>query len=142
MEDLLSYDPHGMDRRSVDSIHAMGSVVYFIFAVDELLYVGQSRNFKHRVKMHRARFDKEAEFVCDERLKNLSFTAIPVPEEQLDEVEFYYIQKFLPPYNTDMMPAEILAAYSAVRVAKAEVVLAKIELEEAIEKYRRKLKEA
>lgn len=139
MESLLNVYPYNEDRMSVDDIHAMGSVVYFIFAGEELLYVGQSTNFKHRVKMHRARFDEEAELIGDERLSRLTFTATPVPPERLNEVEYYYIQKFLPPYNKDYLPEEIYEAYRAVRVAKMELVMARIELEEAMVKYRRKI---
>lgn len=139
MGDLLRFHPQSMERMSVDDIHAMGSVVYFIFAGDELLYVGQSRNFKHRMKMHRARFDEEAEFISDDGLKRLSVTAIPVPPEQLNEVEYYYIQKFLPPYNKDYLPDEVARAYRAVRIAKMELVMAQLDLESAIYAYRRKM---
>lgn len=139
MESLLNFCPYNKDRLSVDDIHAMGSVIYFIFAEDELLYVGQSRNFKHRVKGHRARFDEEAELTNDIRLKELSFVAIPVPPERLDEVECYYIQKFLPPYNKDYLPEEIYEAYSAVRLAKMELVMAQLELDCTMYEYRRKI---
>lgn len=137
MGNKLSYNPYQMNRMSVDEIHAMGSVIYFLFAEDDLLYIGQSKNFKHRMKMHRVRFEKEAELTGDERLTNLSFTAIAVPSLDLNEVEYYYIQKYLPPYNKEYLPEEIARAYRAVRIAKMELVLAQIELEEAMSIYRR-----
>lgn len=138
MEDLLMFQPHGTSRMSVEDVHALGSVVYFIFAENELLYVGQSKNFKHRMKMHRARFNEEAELIGDDRLRRLSVTAFSVPSEKLDEVEYYYIRKFLPPYNKDYLPEEIFEAHRKVRIAKLEVVMAQIELEEAIVEYHRK----
>lgn len=139
MESLLNFYPYNEDRMSVDDIHAMGSVVYFIFAGEELLYVGQSKNFRQRVRGHRARFDEEAELTNDSRLRELSFVAFPVPPERLDEVEYYYIRKFLPPYNKDYMPEEIYEAYSAVRLAKMELVMAQIELDCTMYEYRRKV---
>lgn len=139
MGNKLSYNPYQMKRMSVDEIHAMGSVIYFLFAEDELLYIGQSKNFKHRMKMHRVRFDEEADYVNDPRLRELSFTAIPVPSEKLDIVEYHYIQKYLPPYNREYMPEEIARAYNALRVAKMEVVMAQLDLEDVMSEYHRKI---
>lgn len=139
MGNKLSYNPYQMDRMSVDEIHAMGSVVYFFFAEDELIYIGQSTNFKHRMKMHRVRFEKEAELTGDDRLKDLSFTAIAVPPSDLNEVEYYYIQKYLPPYNKDYLPEEIARAYRAVRIAKMELVMAQLDLEDVMSEYHRKI---
>ncbi len=133
-------NPYNLPRLSVDKIHEMGSVVYFIFAEEELLYIGQSRNFKHRMKMHRVRFEEEAEFVGDMRLKDLSLAAIPVPPECLNDVEYYYIQEYTPPYNKDYMPDEVVRAYRAVKIAKAELVLAQMNLDDALIKYRQEHK--
>ena len=109
-------------------IAAMGSVVYFLYAGDELLYIGQSTNFRRRVRLHRQRFFKEAELVGNPKMEHIVFKAFAVPEERLDEVEKFYIQKYLPPYNVNWMPERLIRAYATLRLARMEVALAETEV--------------
>lgn len=134
MKELFGFVPSRAEFKTDSEIDAMKSVVYFLYAGDELLYIGQSKNFKRRVRLHRQKFFEEAELVDNPAMEQIRFKAFPVPAEKLDEVELFYIQKYLPPYNVNGMPNELIKAYHAVRLAKMELALAKTELEEA--KYR------
>jgi hypothetical protein len=106
----------------------MGSVVYFLYAGKELLYIGQSRNFGRRVRLHRQRFCDEAVLVGNPEMENIWFKGFSVPAEMLDEVELFYIQKYWPPYNVNGMPEALIKANAVVRLAKMELALAKSEL--------------
>ena len=128
MSDLFGFIPSRAEMKTDSEIAAMGSVVYFLYADDELLYIGQSTNFKRRVRLHRQRFFEEAELVGNPAMERIWFKGFPVPEEQLDEVEKFYIQKYLPPYNVNWMPERLVKAYASLRLARMEVALAETEV--------------
>lgn len=123
------FSPNREDYKSETEMTKMGSVVYFIYTGDdELIYIGQTKNFKRRVRDHYRRFNEEAELIENVHMEYLKFKGFHVPEMLLDEVESFYIEKYLPPYNKDGLPIELVDAYRQVRIAKMELAKAKNEV--------------
>ncbi len=69
------------------------SGVYFLLDRSEIVYVGQSKNVAVRLSSHLSSADISIPY------KVTSATYIPVPVEELDLLESFYIQKFEPRGN-------------------------------------------
>jgi hypothetical protein len=74
----------------VDLTNARFSGVYFLYKGDQLYYIGQSRNVGKRLAKRVGTFD--------------SAKAIRVPEEDLKEVELYWIKALRPKWNIQGNP--------------------------------------
>ena len=78
-------DPTDLPRRDIRLICG----VYFLYAGDELVYIGQSKNVVGRVASH-----------CSDEYKEFTtYSFIDVPYHKLREVEAELISKYRPRYN-------------------------------------------
>lgn len=89
------------------------SYVYFMFSAygDVLLYVGQTTNLRQRIAEHLKSLDDMAELLDDDSLREVKLKAIKVEKEDLNEVEKFYIKKYLPPRNKNHNSKEAIRAY-------------------------------
>lgn len=135
MNKMYNFSPYAENELTAVDVCRISSAVYFVFAGEELLYIGQTTNLKRRVREHKARFEEEAVLIDEPLMEDVYFKALPVPEDLLDEVEKYYIEKYLPPYNCDYIPQDIVEAQKSVRLAKMELAYAVSELETRRRRY-------
>jgi excinuclease UvrABC nuclease subunit len=64
-------------------------IIYFLYLNNDIVYIGKSTNFRSRLKKHLSNkyFD--------------SFSYFHVNHENIENVERFYINKYLPKYNKD-----------------------------------------
>jgi hypothetical protein len=89
------------------------SYVYFMFSEnsDILLYVGQTKNIKHRIQVHNANLEEMAMLLDDDSLRYVRYKAIAVDTCDLNEVEKHYIQRYCPPRNVAHNSRSAIRAY-------------------------------
>ena len=94
VEDYTGYE---IDELVIRYLPSRGhSGIYFLISQKEIVYVGQSVNIHKRVSDHFSG--------CKIEFDSYSFIFVPVAE--LNRVEKFYIQKFMPAYNVSDNPLD------------------------------------
>lgn len=112
--DPKEIDVSAMPEMDYPDIFGIVSGVYFIYTQDykELLYIGQSRNrLRRRVMQHINKLRQLGYYTENDQYYYARYKVIPVEKDKLDEVEAFYIRKFMPPLNLDKNPSKDKIAY-------------------------------
>lgn len=102
--DKCKYDVDAYELPVLDDedLFDIRSGIYFLFSAKygELLYVGQSKRVRRRVHQHLSKFEDVRKYTRGLERFYIGYKAIPVPEEDLDDTEKFFIKKYSPPMNS------------------------------------------
>lgn len=114
VDDALMVDPWGLTLHQGYRLHPPASGVYFVFLSGELIYIGQSRNVRSRLKQHEV-----VTVVSRMHPGQVDTASIPVALDDLDTVEYSLIKAFTPKLNRMMAPGDNIRAINERKRARA-----------------------
>lgn len=105
LSEAIMVDPWSIPRiAGNDSSYPTEAGIYFIFVSADLVYIGQSKNIKQRLRNHNVLRDLKQSHPLDKIFT--AFMLVNITE--LDCIEYSLIKTFCPPINKKMSPTDFV----------------------------------